>query len=49
MNLVFQIKEALVPHRDQRGEHFPHGHETFLDRNLAFLVLEVWRGLSCGH
>src|SRR6266446_9030453 len=41
MNLILQINEALVSHRDKRFKHLPHRHHAVSHRNLALFALEV--------
>src|ERR1700674_187108 len=41
MNLILQIDEALVLHRDKGFKHLPHWHDAVSHRDLALLALEV--------
>src|SRR5689334_18667049 len=41
MNLILQIDEALVSHRNKRFKHLPHWHAAFSHRDLALFALKA--------
>src|SRR6266849_10967185 len=41
MNLILQIDEALVSHRNKRFKHLPHRHAALSHRDLALFALKA--------